>query len=136
MVANGICRFLWGALEQKVGFKWAFFIAMLLNIVSFFSIPFSVSYYNLYLISYTIAGIVAGGLMVLMTTLSLLVFGEVGNQMFGYMWGAFTLANFIQCLMGATLAKYIPHSQLILVFGASSVLALILSSVTKYQGRW
>lgn len=136
MLGNGFFRFVWGGIVQNFGFKWAFLIAMVLNIFSFVSIPLAINYYNFYLLSYTIAGTVAGGLMVLMTSLSLLVFGEVGNQMFGYLWGAFTLSNFIQYLMGATIAKIVPHYQLIIFFAATSLVALIISSIVKYQGRW
>ena len=75
MLGNGFFRFVWGGIVQNFGFKWAFLIAMLLNIFSFVSIPLAINYYNFYLLSYTIAGTVAGGLMVLMTSLSLLVFG-------------------------------------------------------------
>ena len=35
MLANGFFRFLWGGLLQKVGFKWSFLFAMILNIFCF-----------------------------------------------------------------------------------------------------
>ena len=53
MLGNGFFRFVWGGIVQNFGFKWAFLIAMLLNIFSFVSIPLAINYYNFYLLSYT-----------------------------------------------------------------------------------
>ena len=136
MLANGFFRFIWGGLIQQIGFKWSFLIAMVLNSIGYFALPFSIQYYNWYLGAYTLIGAVTGGLMVLFTNLSLLVFGEVGNQIFGFMWGAFTIANFIQYFLGATVSKVIPHAYLVVLFGFTSIIALLISSCTKYQGRW
>ena len=136
-ITNGLFRFVWGFSLQKAGFKWAFLFAMILNILCFSLTPIAIKYYYAYITVYAVSGAALGGVMVLMPNLCLLVFGElVGNQIFGYIWFFFTTANFIQYAIGATLTHQFPHSTLILIFAVTSLAALILSSLTRFQGRW
>lgn len=70
----------WGALFQKIGFKYTYVIAMTIDIASFFLMPHAIYYYELYIIVYSCICITTGGFMVLMQNLCLLVFGQkVGN---------------------------------------------------------
>ena len=136
-ITNGLFRFAWGFSLQKLGFKWCFLVAMVLNILCFALTPFAIHYYYAYISVYAISGAVLGGLMVLMPNLCLLVFGElVGNEMFGYIWFFFTSANFIQYGIGINFASSMQHSDLILIFAGSSCVALFMSVLSRFQGRW
>ena len=78
--ANGLFRFVWGMSLQKFGFKWVFFVAMLVNSLCFGLTPFAVKSYYGYLAVYIGSGIVIGGLLVILPNVCLIVFGDlVGN---------------------------------------------------------
>ena len=65
-VANGLFRFAWGFSLQRIGFKWIFLVAMILNILCFGLTPLAIQQYYTYITVYSISGAVIGGLMVIM----------------------------------------------------------------------
>ena len=136
-VANGLFRVVWGALLRKYGFKIVFLIVMTINIFCFLTMHWIVLNDNVYLISFFLSGACLGGLMVMIPSLCLLVFGDkIGNEMYSYCWAAFSLANLIQYKMGADLKNGTQYVDQFKVFTVTSVVGLIFGLITKYQGRW
>ena len=74
--------------------------------------------------------------MVLISYLCMLVYGEIGTPMIGYMWGCFTLANFVQYFIAAVLFHILASKYILWIFSFTTLIGLIMGSVIKYQGKW
>jgi hypothetical protein len=59
---------------------------------------------DVYLLTFTLAGINLGGLFVLFPNTCLLVYGDIiGDSIYGYYWATFSLSNLIQYFIGDNL---------------------------------
>ena len=134
-IVNGLFRFVWGITLQKIGFKWLFVLAMIINIACFGFAPLAIHFYYAYLLIYMLSCCVIGGLMVVLPNLCLMVFGDrVGNQIYGYVWMFFTLSNFLQYFISLQFTTKFVYMMWFFMFTSS--LALILASITRFQGPW
>lgn len=95
--ANGLSRYFWSALFNRIGFKLIMTIILTINILTLATIEYTVEIQAMYLMDFIIFNTTLGGMMVLAPTFSTLIFGkEVGPRVFGIFWCSFAVGNFIQ----------------------------------------
>jgi hypothetical protein len=97
-----------------------------------------VQHEDIYLIYFIFGGISIGGCMVIFFNFTILVFGEyVGEQMPGYVWTCYSLANLLQYIIVNTYnvseTGYLP---VLLVLAFFNVVSLVIVLRTRLQGEW
>lgn len=137
-LGNTGSRALWAWVFTKAGFKYCLAGISAANMLLLSSISFIMQNEDLYVVYFAVAGTCLGGCMVCFLNFTTLVFGEhVGEQLPGYLWTAYSMANLMQyvivnCYDVATLG-YLP---VLLILAAANGLALVVVVRSRFQGEW
>jgi hypothetical protein len=95
-------------------------------------------YERIYLIYFVLGGAALGGCMVAFFNFTILVFGEyVGEQLPGYVWTCYSLANLLQYIIATAYdAADVGYLPILLALSAFNVLSLVIVLRTRLQGEW
>ena len=89
-----------------------------------------------YLIYFILGGVALGGCMVIFFNFTILVFGEyVGEQMPGYVWACYSLANLLQYIIANSysIAEY-GYLPILVVLAFFNLVSLVIVLRTRLQG--
>lgn len=136
--ANSVSRAFWAFIFSKIGFKFCIVIITGINAVVLSTLEVIVSNGDVYILYFVLGGVCMGGSMVIFFNFTILVFGEfVGEQMPGYVWTCYSLANLLQYIIvnlyNVAEVGYLP---VLLILACFNLLSLTVVLRTKLQGEW
>jgi hypothetical protein len=129
---------LWAVVFTKIGFKNCMIIITSLNIFVLGTMSLILRNEQIYMIYYIIGGMCLGGCMVCNLNFATLVFGEfVGEQLPGYVWTGYSLANLFQYFMvNAYDVVGEGYTPVLLILAFLNLVSLFMVLRTKLQGDW
>jgi len=134
-IACSLSRLIWGNVLEKETFKPIYYCLAILNCVLAFSIIYLRHIKEAYFIYVVLSYIVYGGHLGIFPAVASTVFGiRYGPQIYGILFFAFPVSNFIQYL----LINYIDQSYEVIfqVSGAMSIGALLLVKKLELTYDW
>lgn len=137
-LANSLSRPFWAVAFSRIGFKMAIIIITCTNFLILSTIELVVQSEQLYICYFVLAGVSLGGCMVVFFNFTVLVFGEiVGEQLPGYVWTCYSLANLLQYILANIYSTadvgYLP---VLLALAVFNVISLVIVLRTRLQGEW
>lgn len=136
-LGNGFSRLIWNIFFSKTGYKTVMLCVMIISIIVFSTIRFTVDKKAGYLIEVFLLNVCIGAYLVTTPTVVQAVFGQrTGSNIYGFYWIMFSLANFIQYAFVISLKNTIGFTNIIYICLGMCVLAVILLVSTTFQGPW
>lgn len=137
-LSNSLSRPFWAFAFSKIGFKFAMLAITCTNIVVLATLELILASERIYMIYFVLAGVCLGGCMVAFFNLTILVFGEyVGEQLPGYVWTCYSIANLLQYILVNTYnVSEMGYLPVLLALAAFNVLSLVIVLRTRLQGEW
>lgn len=137
-VRDALGRAFWDFLFPKIGFKWCLVIINSINAFNLGTIQFILHDNNLYSLYFMLGGVCLGGCMLCFLNFATIVFGqEVGQQLPGYIWTAYSLASLLQYAVFNSYdlhkSGYLPSC---MVLCALNLVSLALVIRCRLQGNW
>lgn len=130
-------RFFWSVVFNYTGYKFVALINLLIQVVIFVTLKFSVSVPAGYFILILLANCCFGGFAVITPTFSQLVFGtEVGSKVYGIYALVLSFGNFIQYIYVLLLLKYIDFDGILYICLGKVVIAIGLVVLITFKGPW
>lgn len=132
-----VFRFFWNLLFNYTGYRFVITLNLIIQIIIFSIIKFTVVNSGAYLFLILLNGICIGGFLVSAPTFLQIVFGQViGSNSYGIFWTAFGLSNFLQYGFVSGLSPIITFDGVIYICLGMSVIALAIVTFGNFVGPW
>jgi hypothetical protein len=134
-IACSMSRFLWGSVLEKSTFKAIYYCLCILNAILAFTIHYITHMKEVYFAYIVLTYICYGGHLGIFPAITSVIFGvRYGPQIYGILFYAFPVSNFIQYL----LVNYIESGYLIIfeISGAMSICALLIVKKLELSYDW
>ena len=129
--------FFWNFLFSRTGYRFVATLNLLIQIVVFSTIRFTVQNTTAYLFLILLNGIYIGGMIVRVPTFLHIVFGQnVGSNTYGMFWKVFGLANLLQYGYVSGVTPKIGFDGIIYIWLGMSVVSLLIITFGNFQGPW
>ncbi|EAS03508.1 MFS transporter (macronuclear) [Tetrahymena thermophila SB210] len=136
-ISNGLSRFFWGAVYQKVPFKWIAILNLSLQCVISFTLRWASQVEAVYLIYITFMYFLYGGwYAVLPATITKIYGKKIGNIIYGVTFSGFTIAGFFQFFVVTKVQTAIGWGNMFWVFTGVQLLAIIFTFFVKFEINW
>lgn len=136
-IANGCTRFFWNMLLKAIDFRLSISTIMLLNVIIFAVINYTLNFRELYCFIIFLANSSLGGLFVIVPTICLEFFGdEIGAGIYSFYWICFSLSNFIGYLLVSRLSLLIGIENILYVAIGGCVIVLVIMAAYKFKPQW
>jgi hypothetical protein len=135
-LANSLSRPFWAFAFSKIGFKFALVVITCCNVLTLGTLQLVLQSEQVYLFYFVVAGASMGGCMVIFFNFTILVFGEfVGEQLPGYVWTCYSLANLLQYILANSYdVAHVGYLPLLLALAAFNLVSLVVVLRTRLQG--
>lgn len=127
--------FFWNFLFRRTGYRFVATLNLLIQIVVFSTIRFTVQNTTAYLFLILLNGIYIGGMIVRVPTFLHIVFGQnVGANTYGMFWKVFGLANLLQYGYVSGVTPKIGFDGIIYIWLGMSVVSLMTVKLSNFEG--
>lgn len=130
-------RFFWNLLFNYTGYRFVMILNLVIQIIIFSIIRFTVTNSGAYLFLILLNGICMGGILVGAPTFLQIVFGQVtGSNSYGIFWEVFGLSNLLQFGFVSGLSSKITFDGIIYICLGMSIISLLFVIFGNFQGPW
>lgn len=130
----GFSRFFWGTMLKKFSFKFIYSFLLIINTFLAFTIVYAAHIRQIYFAYIVLTYIIYGGHLGMFPAMTSQVFGiRYGGQIYGLMFYAFTVSNFIQFALVNKVESFYGYLVVFGLSGCGSVLALLITNRISYE---
>ncbi|EAS03513.1 MFS transporter (macronuclear) [Tetrahymena thermophila SB210] len=133
-VFNGLGRFFWGSLMEKLTIRQIIIINLIFQIIVSFTFSWAAQNAALYLIYVVLAYFLYGGWFSIFPTLVARVYGKkIGTQIYGITFFGYTIASFLQYFVLIEIKNAAGWRATFWIFTGIQIFAIIISQFVKFN---